>query len=304
MRAADLNRTGRVRVPATLAAMHARTTATERERERLLDELRSVHRVARDRLGGACCGPTSDERLALVSELDAAWVERLASHVPDDAPVGIDGLTRVDVRHRLPDGTDAWGTLIVPRHGSASVLASRGIAEHHAGHVQAADDRHDLAEDLAALFRDGYRDGSLVVELVAPWQLFEPLATASGRSVDQVAMSFNATSSFQARSIAGTDRWSRHAVGAIDLNPLQNPALVPTVAGVDPRRATARDLTRGRLRVEPPEGRPFALHRPETDPRVLRSESFAVRFLRARGWSWGGDWTTLLDPQHLSYGVE
>jgi hypothetical protein len=44
-----------------------------------------------------------------------------------------------------------------------------------------------------------------------------------------------------------------------------------------------------------PEGAVYDPARPGT----ITGDSFIVKFLKERGWTWGGDWTSLKDYQHF-----
>lgn len=273
--------------------------ATEAER-RLAQRLSEDAERVRDVLDGLR-GP---ERVASLRELDDGLRAELRAHVPPHAPVDVADVVQLLVRHRRLDDEDGFGRLLVPRHASATVVSEGVIDAEYTERVRAAGDRIELGDVLLALFRTGYETGGLVLDLVAPWHRFEEVASARGITTDAAAMAWNATSAFQPRRIAGTERWSRHAIGAMDLNPLQNPAVVPVDRTLDWREATPEDVRAGRVTIEPAEGLEYAFDRTSSDPRVLHADSFATRFLVERGWSWGGAWTSLGDPQHFSYGVE
>lgn len=89
----------------------------------------------------------------------------------------------------------------------------------------------------------------------------------------------NNTTAFVCRPTRGSTAWSEHAQGrAIDINPFHNPYVKGDV--VLPELATAyADRT---------NVRPGMLFDADVEP-----------FLRA-GWGWGGHWTSLTDPMHLS----
>jgi hypothetical protein len=89
----------------------------------------------------------------------------------------------------------------------------------------------------------------------------------------------NNTTAFVCRPTRGSTTWSEHAQGrSIDINPFHNPYVKGEV--VLPELATAyADRT---------NVRPGMLFDADVEP-----------FLRA-GWGWGGHWTSLTDPMHLS----
>jgi len=94
---------------------------------------------------------------------------------------------------------------------------------------------------------------------------------------DDASMAADNTSAFNYRTIAGTDRLSRHATGrALDINPRRNPAVYPD----------------GRIA---PTG---ALYRPGS-PGTLTDDHPVVRAFRERGWCWGGHFTHMKDYHHF-----
>lgn len=93
---------------------------------------------------------------------------------------------------------------------------------------------------------------------------------------DSASMLADNTSAFNWRRVRGQSRLSAHAQGlALDINPWRNPFAHRT--GNRPRGAV-RDV-----RV----------------PGTLTDTSLAVRYLRARGWIWGGRWASGRDWQHF-----
>jgi hypothetical protein len=104
---------------------------------------------------------------------------------------------------------------------------------------------------------------------------------------DNKLMAANITSSFNYRTIAGTDRPSTHGLGrAFDVNPRQNPYITLDDAGnpvVQPAKAQWLPGTSGTLHHDQP----------------------LIQLMRSKGWTWGGDWTlqdldgAVIDYQHL-----
>ena len=91
----------------------------------------------------------------------------------------------------------------------------------------------------------------------------------------------NNTSGLVCRPTTGGSSWSAHAYGlAIDLNPFANPYQKGDV--VLPELASAY------------------LDRSWRRPGMVDADSVAVREFARIGWSWGGDWSNLLDYQHFS----
>jgi hypothetical protein len=98
---------------------------------------------------------------------------------------------------------------------------------------------------------------------------------------DDRSMAANNTSAFNCRRVEGSSSWSEHAYGrAIDINPIQNPA----VEGG---------------RVSPPAGSRY-LDRSRRAKGLIRAGDRVVRAFAAIGWGWGGYWTSLKDYQHFS----
>ena len=93
---------------------------------------------------------------------------------------------------------------------------------------------------------------------------------------DSLSMLADNTSAFNWRKVKGTRRMSAHALGlAIDIAPLRNP--------FEHRRGT----------------RPAGAKHDLSVPGTLSDTSLVVRYLRARGWWWGGRWASGRDWQHF-----
>ncbi len=127
--------------------------------------------------------------------------------------------------------------------------------------------RGDLIADMEELFR---------FMLAERFPLSSVLPIACFGWNDERSMVANNTSGFNYRMIAGTKRLSNHASGrAIDINPLLNPFI--------------------RGEIIQPAGAIYDPLRPGT----LTATSPVTRFLKDRGWIWGGDWESLKDYQHF-----
>jgi len=86
---------------------------------------------------------------------------------------------------------------------------------------------------------------------------------------DEASMAADNSSAFNYRTIAGTDRLSRHALGrALDINPRENPAIYPD----------------GRIAPAEASWRPG-------QPGVFDSDHPVVLAFRERGWNWGDDFS-------------
>jgi len=94
---------------------------------------------------------------------------------------------------------------------------------------------------------------------------------------DEASMADDNSSAFNYRTIAGTDRLSRHALGrALDINPRENPAVYPD----------------GRIA---PTG---AVWRPR-EPGTFTGGHPAVLAFREKGWRWGGHFDHMRDYHHF-----
>jgi len=93
---------------------------------------------------------------------------------------------------------------------------------------------------------------------------------------DDESMKDNNTSAFNHRYISGTRILSMHAKGlAIDINPEQNPYIKNDV-------------------ISPPD----AEYNPEVKG-TITANSKIVKLFKSKGWTWGGNWTSLKDYQHF-----
>ncbi len=130
----------------------------------------------------------------------------------------------------------------------------------------------DVAQEVVEVFQELY-------DAAYPVERMEPVDVYGGS--DAASMDANNTSAFNCRPATGGAGWSEHAFGrAVDLNPLQNP------------------YVRGDT-VLPPQSARY-LDRTSTDVGVIHDDDAAVRAFEARGWVWGGDWSSLKDYQHFS----
>lgn len=94
---------------------------------------------------------------------------------------------------------------------------------------------------------------------------------------DEASMAADNSSAFNYRTVAGSDRLSRHASGrAIDINPRENPAVYPD----------------GRIA---PAG---AVYRPGSPGTFTDCHPAVCAFLE-RGWRWGGHFDHMRDYHHF-----
>jgi len=127
----------------------------------------------------------------------------------------------------------------------------------------------DLENDVKDFF-------NFLLEQNFPLDKTVPVADKRFNFDDTLSMAENNSSGFNPRAIAGTGRPSNHAYGrAIDINPLQNPYI--------------------RNDQIEPGGAMYDIKKPGT----LTAESPIVKFLKERGWNWGGDYHNLKDYHHF-----
>lgn len=129
-----------------------------------------------------------------------------------------------------------------------------------------------LASDVVEIFRDLYEAGF-------PIQRMVPVDQYGGDDNDSMAA--NNTSAFNCRQVTGGTSFSEHSYGrAIDVNPLVNPYVKGST-------------------VLPPAGAPY-VDRSQDVAGMIHSGDEVVTAFAARGWIWGGTWSSLKDYQHFS----
>lgn len=157
------------------------------------------------------------------------------------------------------------------RHLTVSFVGFDG--GHHTGEVLL---HADAVEAVVAIFEAMHRARFPLEEvaIITPADLDAP-ATGDG----------NTTSAFVCRPARGSDAWSEHAHGrALDINPFHNPYVRDTGKGrvVLPELATAyADRSRGL-------------------PGMLVDGDPVVAAVADAGWQWGGHYTSVSDPMHVS----
>ena len=101
---------------------------------------------------------------------------------------------------------------------------------------------------------------------------------------DNKIMAANASTAFNYRRIAGSDRLSLHSAGlAFDINPVQNPYV---------------KYKNGQIVAIEPDDSKYNYFVPGT----LSDEHPLVQFMIKRGWEWGGNWlpeSGRIDYQHF-----
>lgn len=97
---------------------------------------------------------------------------------------------------------------------------------------------------------------------------------------DEVSMKDNNTYSFCYREKTSSKNLSKHSFGlAIDINPIQNP------------------YKKGNS-ILPDSGKEF-LDRTQSSMGMIKAGDVCYKAFKSRGWTWGGEWTTLKDYQHF-----
>ena len=104
---------------------------------------------------------------------------------------------------------------------------------------------------------------------------------------DDALMAADVTSSFNYRTIAGTNRPSQHGLGrAFDVNPRENPYITLDDQGN-------------------PVTQPMGARWLPGTPGTLFNDQLLIQLMKSRGWIWGGNWTlqdtdgAVIDYQHL-----
>jgi hypothetical protein len=130
----------------------------------------------------------------------------------------------------------------------------------------------DVVDDMIGIMAD-------LFEARFPIERIEPVDVYDGN--DNRSMAANNTSAFNCRPVTGGSSWSEHSYGrAIDVNPLLNP------------------YVRGGT-VLPPQGQRYA-DRSLDEPGMIHAGDVVVEAFSARGWVWGGTWSSPKDYQHFS----
>jgi len=131
----------------------------------------------------------------------------------------------------------------------------------------------DLVTDVAEVF-------AVALEHKFPIRSVVPVSHPRFRKdrawSDDLSMAADNTSGFNYRPVTGGGTLSNHALGrAIDLNPLLNP------------------YVKGAVTLPP-----GARYDPAV-PGTLTADHPVTKAFLARGWAWGGNWTSLKDYQHF-----
>lgn len=134
-----------------------------------------------------------------------------------------------------------------------------------------------IADDVLEILRELY-DAAYPIEKMRLVDLWD--------ADDEMSMRADNSSCFNFRLMSGsTGRVSKHGLGmAIDINPLYNPY--------------HRIYAGGKEHIEPEGGRPYTDRRASFPYKIERGD-LCWRLFTAKGFAWGGDWTSLKDYQHF-----
>ncbi|KAA3608639.1 MAG: M15 family peptidase [Planctomycetota bacterium] len=249
-------------------------------------------------------------RWASIRALASEERVELLAHWPKAYPDLSDQLRVVDLRFPTLNSEEDFGALILPQWSSQGLWLETGGEPDYWIALETASDRRPVAEEVASfLVWNGEQRTPLPFHSVLPLHLFEGLARSRGLEADELSMAQNNCTGFALRRIRQSERWSRHAAGALDLNPAFNPLVMLNQEGrsrgVEYPNSSDHPVDPACLEVQPPCAGAYALNRQSLDhPMVLHWKSPAVQWFRNAGWSWGGDWHSLKDYQHFSIGDE
>ncbi len=133
-----------------------------------------------------------------------------------------------------------------------------------------------VAADVLDIFRQLYKTAYPIerMRLIDYWD-----------ADDERAMRENNSSSFNFRFVSHTTTVSKHGKGlAVDINTLYNPY--------------HKRLRNGTEVIEPATGKPY-LDRSKNFPYKIKKGDLCYRLFKAKGFKWGGDWTSRKDYQHF-----
>jgi len=133
-----------------------------------------------------------------------------------------------------------------------------------------------IAQDLVEIFRQLY---------LARYPIEKIRLVDDYEADDEQSMRDNNTSCFCYRTVSGTKKLSKHALGmAVDINTRYNPWV--------------RKGTDGRQLVSPSNGIPYADRRKSYPYKIVKGDLLYRLFIQ-HGFRWGGNWRTMKDYQHF-----
>lgn len=129
----------------------------------------------------------------------------------------------------------------------------------------------DLAQEVLDIFEEIY-DKKYPIEKI---KLIDEYNAS-----DETSMAANNTSAFCYRTVANTNKLSKHSLGkAIDVNPLYNPYVVDTsIMPINSEQYIDRSIVQKGM--------------------IQKDDALYTAFTK-RGWTWGGNWITQKDYQHF-----
>ena len=140
----------------------------------------------------------------------------------------------------------------------------------HIGQIMVSKDvQNDVKEFFKILLEEKFPINKMIPVVKYDWD-------------DEKSMEDNNTSGFNYRVIANSDKMSKHSFGsAIDVNPKWNPVIY-------------RD---GKIL-------PKGAYRDESAPGTLTDDNKAVKYLKSKGWNWGGDYKSFKDWHHFDKDID
>lgn len=175
---------------------------------------------------------------------EAVKVRMQGKSMPDNATISYDELRYLTLYHFDYEGNIQQGEMV----------CNQSIA-------------HDLLCIFRALFAEAYPIYSI--------RLIDDFDAS-----DEASMQANNTSCFNYRTVVGSRRISKHALGlAIDVNPLQNPC-----------------IKHGRVH---PETAKDYVDRMQDFPHKIDRDDYCKKVFTSYGFMWGGGWAGSKDYQHF-----
>ena len=133
----------------------------------------------------------------------------------------------------------------------------------------------DISTDLIEIFKALYK---------AKYPIERMVLIDEYNADDERSMRANNSSSFNFRFIPGTSKLSNHSMGyAIDINPRYNPYVKEV---------------NGKIIYSPENAREY-IDRSADFPYKIDHNDLCFKEFKKRGFTWGGDWTSLKDYQHF-----
>ncbi len=231
--------------------------------------------VARPAWLGSRTLPTDTDGFGIAAETPPELTDRRFATIdtlppPPDDEFHATVQSLADVPEALARSTWAEGCPVDLDELAYLTVAFRGFdGRNHTGEIIV---HADVADDIVSVF-EALHEARFPIEemrIVSAEDLTAP-PTGDG----------NNTTGFVCRPVTGGTVFSEHAKGlAVDINPFHNPyvrgdRILPELAAVYTERAEAR-------------------------PGMITAGDVVVEAFDSIGWTWGGDWTSLVDYHHFS----